>query len=569
MQTTAKRYLLCGKKILLLIVSLTVMLLACRPATAQESRQLPRPGVNPGAAAVSGGNLIKLPTQKTTLKAGLVVTHSRAAIPFKPFPMVDPRTNKPIAPTAIIALPNGKHPTAKEYYTELNQYEEWLSAHGYSLHTTPKGARIALQEIAVDRGMLQRQIQQAPRPTSLPRRQDLLMHSLTRQAMARPQAIQINPTHLTMAKIPMSPDLQMNAVNEQLRASGVMGVMSGGLVISSDSFSWLAAIKVNTQTGQAPFQRRATTSVNTQTKAAQTRTPHDPRLLLKAAGVTTDSCSPVNKTQGWNWNAGDPSTFAGYVNGSISLTGELCKPPDLSHFEKNKSHFKVQADGKAGGSVFGIGGDLLRVTGSLAGDQGNNTVSANFGIYSLGIQIYNQNKSATYHWETGDRISKDVDFSTTIPIPVGPFDLDVTIGAKGSVGFEYGVSLYPTNVAVSGGPFVHSNVYAQAGVRFIAVEAGAGVSLSLVNWDMNLHGQAGIGWLFGFYLQEELYADSKLSILDGNVYVYAKVYYPCLDPWPDICNSQWDHSLWSWSGIHFDNVIFEIKDITPLDWKLP
>jgi hypothetical protein len=159
-----------------------------------------------------------------------------------------------------------------------------------------------------------------------------------------------------------------------------------------------------------------------------------------------------------------------------------------------------------------------------------------------------------------------VDFSTSIPIPVGPFDLDVTVGAQGSVGFDYSISVYPMSVSLSGGPFAHTSVYAQAGLNLVVAEAGVGASLTLVNWDMNLGGSAGVGWLFGFYVYDDVYADSKLNMLGGSVYVYAKVYYPCFDPFPDICDSQWQTNLWSWPGLQYDSVLFDQKNVIPLHW---
>jgi hypothetical protein len=55
-------------------------------------------------------------------------------------------------------------------------------------------------------------------------------------------------------------------------------------------------------------------------------------------------------------------------------------------------------------------------------------------------------------------------------------------------------------------------------------------------------------------------------MLNGNLYVFVKVYYPCFDPWPDICNSQWNTDLWTSDGIQFDGVLFDVKNTTPLPW---
>jgi hypothetical protein len=489
--------------------------------------------INPEAARqIAASGLIKKPPVKAQLNRSLLQVQARAAIPFKPFPMVDPRTNKPIAPTATIALPNGKKPTAKQYYDELNSFEKWLSEHGYSLHTTPRKAQIKLQEITLNRSLLERQIQMAPKPTELRPRANF-MSVYSNANLSRMEPIRQNASHLAAARVSTQVETaKAEEAGRQLSAAGVQGATRDGMVISPSALAQIAKMKLSIS---GPLQPKA-------------------------------QCSPVQDSRHWNWTAGDPSSFAAYVDGSLALNGEACKPPDMSHFETNQSHFTVSAEGKAGGTIFGVGGDMLRVTGNLGGNQGNNTVTANLGVFVLGQDVFNINKTANSHWGVDDSISKNVDFSTSIPIPVGPFDIDVTVGAQGNVGFQYSLSIYPMSLNLSGGPFAHTNVYAQAGLNVVVAEAGVGASLTLVNWDMNLGGSVGVGFLLGFYVYDDVYADSNLNMLGGSVYVYAKVYYPCLDPWPDICDSQWQTNLWSWGGLHYNSVLFDQRNTTPLHW---
>lgn len=496
------------------------------------AQQRPPERISPEALReLPQANAVKKPPVKATLKPGLLQVQSHPAIAFKPFPMVDPHTNKPIAPTATITLPNGKKPTAQQYYDQLNSFEKWLSERGYSLHTTPRHAQVKLQEVALNHVLLDRQIQMAPKPTTLPRIQNFRAINSV-QSLSAVQPIHLEPTHLTTARIRANVEANRFAeVNSKLSAAGVKGVTRNGIVINPAALAEIANLHLGGFTpGPAP------------------------------------QCSPVNDSRNWNWNVGDPSSFAAYVNGSLTLTGEACKPPDMSNFNNNQSHFTVTAEGKAGGTIFGVGGEMLRATGNLSGNQANGTVSAGLGIFVLGQDVFSVNQTANGHWEYSNNISKGVDFSTSIPIPVGPFDIDVTVGAQGSVGFDYSISLYPISVNLSGGPFAHTNVYAQAGLNVVIAEAGVGASLTLVNWDMNLGGNTGVGWLFGFYLYDDVYADSNLNLLGGSVYVYAKVYYPCLDPWPDICDSQWQTNLWSWSGLQYNSVLFDQRNIIPLNW---
>jgi len=543
------------------------------PALAQAPPRLPNPNVNRqlvrGALA---GNLVHAAPQKMAIRPNLFQTQSRPAILFKPFAMMDPKTNKPIAPTALIHLPNGKSPTAQEYYSDLNNYEKWLSEHGQSLHTTARGSKIKLHEIPLNRGLIQRQIQVAPRPSALARRPNLLALNSYRN-LSTPQPIQLKPEAMMMnhelianraviapaVKAPsptaavksLNPntpvaavagrELTPEAVNQKLAAANIRGIMRDGMVIDTQTIDKIAT-----------------------TVSLKLPTPTRPGVVM--APILTGQCKSIKDSQNWNWDVGDPSTFEAYVNGSISLTGKACAPASANNFQNNASTFKVTAEGKAGGTVFGIGGELLRITGDIGGDGPKNTVSAGLGIYALGLDIFSLNKTATAQWGIDDHISKDVDFSVSIPIPIGPFNINATIGTKGSVGFQYSIALFPTNVSISGGPFVHSSVYAQASLSVVVAEAGVGVNLTLINWDMTLHGTAGLGWNHNFFIQEELYADSNLNMLGGNMYVFAKVYYPCFDPWPDICNSEWDANLWGWDGLQYNSVLFDVKNTTPLPW---
>src|SRR5258708_4372681 len=47
--------------------------------------------------------------------------NKRPPIAFKPLEVVDPRTSKPVQPTALLKLENGKTITAAKYYEQMNK----------------------------------------------------------------------------------------------------------------------------------------------------------------------------------------------------------------------------------------------------------------------------------------------------------------------------------------------------------------------------------------------------------------------------------------------------------------
>jgi hypothetical protein len=527
-----------------LISVLGFLILATLSVTAQIK---PNGPIRPDAARKVGAAnaIIKKPTVRITLNRNLIITPARPPIPFKAFEMVDPKTNKPIAPTAIISLPNGKKPMAQQYYAEVNTFEKWLTGHGYSLRTTKPNSAVTLHEVKIDRSLMERQIQRAPKPNSLPKQLNLLS-TYSNKNLSNPPLLQL-ASDSTVSGIRKAGGISNDEINRQLAAYRFRAIERNGVILADQRDLAKIDPRILAETSKPKYVGKI-----------------DPNRLTLAPLP----CKPIQSNRPWNFDQGSADTFYAYVSGALSVTGEACPPPNRQQPGAHQTHVNFSAEAKAGGTVFGIGGDLMRATGNLGGNQGDNTVNAGFGVFVLGDNILSINKTAVGHWGVDDQISKGLDFSTSFPIPIGPFDVEVTIGARGEAGFEYHLSLDPFLVNIGGGPFVHSTIYAQAGLNVVIAEAGVGVSLTLVNWDMTLGGYMGVGWKSDGHMNvvEELYADNTLNMLSGNLYVYLKVFYPCLDPWPDICSDQFQANIFSWPGIQFDSVLFDQKDRIPLDW---
>jgi hypothetical protein len=89
------------------------------------------------------------------LDAKLIRVHKRAPVPYKPFPVVDPKTGKAVKPDTLLTLPHGKKIKAGEYYAQLNQLEKKFNALGYSLRGA--GKRVLLQDSKVSKSRLDAQ----------------------------------------------------------------------------------------------------------------------------------------------------------------------------------------------------------------------------------------------------------------------------------------------------------------------------------------------------------------------------------------------------------------------------
>src|SRR5262249_23748825 len=80
----------------------------------------------PHRAAATAATPIHVP-------ADHVEVHKKPSIAFKAFPMVDPKTGKPVSATTKVELPGGQQMPAEEFYRKLNQLEKDLCAIGHTL----------------------------------------------------------------------------------------------------------------------------------------------------------------------------------------------------------------------------------------------------------------------------------------------------------------------------------------------------------------------------------------------------------------------------------------------------
>jgi hypothetical protein len=469
--------------------------------------------------------VVRTPPERAALAPGMVQVQKRPAISFVPFEMVDPRTRQPVAPDAIIALPNGKRVTAGTYYAELNAFERWANEQGYSLklpHST-----VAVQRLAVNRELLQSQQRAVPAIATAPRT-DRLQGFVPR---VNQQLTSIEPSKISKLRLPPE---RLEALSSAARMERFQVSVLDGAVIDLGAVAKLCVLH---PAACAPPQQ------------------------------VTERCEPVSRSKTWSKPAGDVNSFYASVDGRLGISGEACGTGELKSFDHGKSHFSLTAEGRANGSLFGHGAEILRLSGAFDTSAANSTVSANLGVYVLGQAVYTftdtRNAEVTYT----NSISKGVDFGTSIALPLGPFSIDLTVGARGDAGLSYDIHAQPLVASGSISPIVHTSVYAQAGLDVYVAEAGVGVEMTLLNWDMHLAGKVGVGWAGEVVLFDEVYAYTSMDMLSGSLYAYLKVYYPCWSGWhPDICSDRWDTSLWSWDGFHAGYVLFDEKGTHALHW---
>ena len=106
---------------------------------------------------------IVAPTVEGQLKPSQIVVNRRPEIPFRPFPVVDTKTGKPVSrDTMMPRLLNGRRFTFGQYWDGINNLEEQLNALGWTLRPAPGDKpgtpkKMALQQIPTPVAKLQQQ----------------------------------------------------------------------------------------------------------------------------------------------------------------------------------------------------------------------------------------------------------------------------------------------------------------------------------------------------------------------------------------------------------------------------
>ena len=522
----------------------------------------------------------------------LIRVNRREPIPFVPFEMQDPATRRVIAPNTMLTLPDGKRVQADEYFAALNRIEKGLNDLGYSLRNMPD--RLVLQETIVNTSEL-RQQSLLFRSLGTIKPQDELMRRFIADPVAENGQRVLRADELT-------PNLAVAGETVSRRAE------PGGAVRPA-----LPSVSLEWNTNRPGLDYKNFELTEARPELCQQACADDPnckaftyvkpgvqgpraRCWLKSAvpeagpgdccvsGVKTTPrtatgmilinpaiLTPKPKTfhheEPWDWGVGSASSFRAYVKGKFVLDGKaypMASPSDADLYKSN-TEFTLSGEAQAGGSILGKSADILRLSARFyAPANSSKPMNMQAKVEVMGSTIYSPSEDIYAKWEKSDTISYGVNFKAPFAVPIGPVTLTGVLGAKGDAGFRYGIKLTRASARGSIEPFVHTSVYGEGGPSIVVAGAGVGAEMNLLNAEMSLWGNAGLGWLGKWFLFDELYGDYKLNLLGGRVYGYVYVYVPCADlpPW---CKKQWEHNFWNWSGFKKEGVLIDAKNTFTFD----
>jgi len=455
------------------------------------------------------------------------------AIPHVPFQLLDPKTRKQVGPNEKITLPDGRVVPAGAYYGELNALEAWLNGLGHSL--------------------------KSKQPIPVVRR------TVINAAMFSSQAKNVGSFHKVLPKI----DLQRFSLAS---AQGPVGTQIQHMVSLGDA----QKLGLSAQQYQEGLKHLGTANVASGTPVHMAQAAAHPQLkqLVKREpilAVPTQASFKVHQAYPFNFELGNAGTFQAYLRGKGTIDGvayAVSNPPTNDDLNNSPSHFAFHGDAAAGGSVFNQGFTLATANADFTSSA--KLLSAKMDVAVLGQSIFHLNESAPGKWEKEQKFSMGCDVNTSIPVPIGPLTLTVKLGVQGEAGIQYGMGIYGGLPMVRGwvDPYVHTSVYAQAGIGvggdWLGVSAGVGANMTLLNDDLDITGEAGVFWFLGFGIREKLVVHNKVDMLSGRVYAFATFGHPCVPDFWNACPSTITADLWNWQGLKSEGDLISVDLSRPL-----
>ncbi|MCF6349337.1 MAG: hypothetical protein L3J20_13770 [Flavobacteriaceae bacterium] len=448
---------------------------------------------------------------------------SKPKITFAPFKLED-KNGKAISPSKKVTLKNGKIITAQQFVNRANEVEKKLNAKGYTLRKTHE--QLVSKTITKSR-YLDGRVTTAPKAISPLKKGNSLKKFMSLQKrvkIASLKPFKKNVQFITLKPYSLYSDREKNEINNYVFSN------SKGLVMTKKR------------------KTRLRTNV--------TRRPYGNLVEIYK----------FDKTISKSWNFGDPSTFQAGIEGSIRRYAKIY-PFDPENPEKNKSEFKVSANGKAWGSLFGNQMELIDAFSEFyAPSDVTKKMTAKVRVKTLGTTLFNLNKEYPQSAQTSNIKAKRFDKSFPIEVPIiAGIDFKGVIGIKGEIGFQYGGRILRTFASAYGSPLVNLTGYAEAGVEFLnLIGGGVGGELTFIKGQVDLQAYTGI-WsqnseqiVFGM----NYFIDAKLEILSGSLYAYLEVCDP--SPFGLGCYRPVKHEFFNWKGFSFKGIIAEKQLIIPL-----
>jgi hypothetical protein len=565
-------------------VSLAIIfsiLLATMPAPAPASDITTVPAIDPlQVAAVAPGSITSATAvrpvnlgQVAPLPKSLLLAPHVTALAFKPFPLQDPTTGKPVSADATIYLPHEhRKVNAGKYYADVNRLEQSLNQMGYTLrsHAPPTTCKATYSH-----GKVSAPCTSAGEYARLAgSRQTELIQTLQYKA-ANPGHPVLQPNVLTqLSKLDalVSPAPASDAQTAASFAGHSPAVIEGAptpkpprnlaqdypVVCAHCNAAVLPTPKPHKCTSRSWFPSswygsywHWATFVPNGIKDKDDRLPPLCRLPheAKVRGGLASVSSP------WKTSLGSQSTAEFFLGTNLQMGGNL-----------QQKGIAISASAEAGAYLLGNG--PFNIASAKASSEGE---SGSLDLQVLGNTIWNPHGSHKFH---SSKSFNQTFFQFQIPINILWFQITLEASSQGSFGIHYGMNLAKDSSGFFIEPYfnVSATFSANFGIGIVIVSVSIGIYGNLMIAQFGLQFSAtGKTWvpaeytgkvkkksnIIGckLYFQYQLGLDDNFTALSGQTGIQAQA---CVDLffWSNCWTAQLP--LFTWNGIHQSDNIFSV-----------
>lgn len=439
---------------------------------------------------------------------------------------------KNLKPTDRITLPNGQTVVVSDYLKSLNALEAKLNKIGYSLKAGH--GKDVISEVTADPAVvsaLQKEIDSKIAPGT----DQSLEHF---GGVLKNAPLKFNLSDYDTSKMSAADRSALSSAINAFNSKNFKGDLRDGI---ATNMKQLANLNV----------KNAFTLSGSELNSIK----YPPKPLPKAQNI------PFSDSYNYNWSPGCGIATIN-LNYSAAYNGNVYITPQKS-YDLNKSSMAVVMSGDLSISVGPITNyDLLRLN-AIFGGGGGKPSSASMLVFFHGNLIYNKGDNLRSGGGFGDTAALPFDTNYDYSFPVAPgIFVDGRFGMNGAVGVSYGGMLYGEGIYTEVTPFAKVSAYAQAaiGAGFVVsgvpfgVDAGIKCNLVLIDDQLTLGVNTGLGYNGCIGLTEELYVKNKLNVLKGKLTGFVNVPYM----------HEYDFSIFDFQGFQQNATLYYKKNFTPM-----
>jgi hypothetical protein len=438
----------------------------------------------------------------------------------------DSKTGKTYGPNDMIQIPEGKSVPASVYFAEIEKLEREFNAKGYSIENGP--AENTVGKVKVNEA------------------------DLARQRSSMPAA----------GKFISEADIK----GTFKAANTVGGVELKSLdAMTEAEFNAAKASKVHIRSGAATAGDLQGTEFKVSTGPAVAGVGG---VSAAAPGALVKS---ISQAASKSWVYGSTSSFQASISGSVSINGRVYQPGGnlnqmsyaaaKAELAKTSSEFNFASSGRVDGTLFGKGFNVLNITGNSR-VPANSAQNANIGINVsvVGINIFNfaQNFPQSFNISSSKSAYKEIRYTYRTVIVVVP--VSGSVGVKGTVGINYGISGDKLSLTANVTPFAELAGFAEAAIDLLIVKAGVLGTITFVRGSIPLQAQLYISINNGIIIGERLYAGYNLNFLSGTIQLFAKVW-TFWSGW-----KSYYYTLWSTGGYNISGAFANYQNSQFIPW---